>query len=308
MTGATGFVGANLVRHLVGKNQEVHIFSRPESKLWRFGSLRRQIKIHNVDIFDYANVEATLKKIRPQVVYHLLAYGTYPSHKNEDLIVKTNVNGSVNLFRAAQSVESIKVIVSAGSSSEYGVKTKPMKESDRPEPNSLYAVAKLSQSLLGQYFSKFGRVPIITLRLFSAYGPYEEPGRLFPSILTSFIKKTPLKLSSPTPRRDFVHIDDVVRALEMAGQRPDLGGEIFNIGYGKDYSIGEMVKIAAKVFKNEIPIVWGATQSRSFDTDNRWQADLGKVKKMLKWKPLYSPAKGFERSVEWFRDNLKFYS
>lgn len=307
VTGATGFVGANLVRHLVRKNLEVHVFARSESKLWRLDSLQKKIITHNVNIFDYAEVEAALEKIQPQTVYHLLAYGTYPFHKDDELVIRTNIGGSVNLFRAAQVVKSIKVIVSTGSSSEYGVKTEPMKEGDRPEPNSLYGVAKLSQSFFGQYFSRFGQVPIITLRLFSAYGPYEEPGRLFPSIVTSFIKKEPLKLSSPMIRRDFVYIDDVVRAMEMAGGRPDLGGEIFNIGFGQDHSIKEMTEVAEKVFKTEIPILWGAAPTRSFDTNNRWQADLRKVEKMLKWKPRYSPAEGFQKSLKWFRDNLKFY-
>jgi len=307
ITGATGFVGANLVQRLLNKKQEVHIALRPESNLWRLTPILKKIKSCELNLFDYSAVQKALKKIKPEIIYHLAAYGTYPFERDDQSIVKTNIVASFNIFRAAQEIPGLKIIVNVGSSSEYGFNDKPMKESDFPEPNTLYGATKLSQTFLARYFSKCGRVPIITLRLFAVYGPYEKPGRLMPDILINWVKKTPLKLSSPVPRRDFIYIEDALDVFEIVSKRSDLGGEVLNLGTGKDFSVGEVVKIASALFNARPEIIWGAKERRNFDRRGSWRADPAKIKKILKWQPRYSLPQGLKKSFSWFKQNLHLY-
>src|SRR3989344_4171361 len=171
VTGAGGFIGANLVRHLV-------------------------------------------KKVKPSFVYHLATHGGYHKQQDGRRIVHTNIMGSFNLFDALKTCRTLKRIVNAGSSSEYGSKSHPMKEQDVLEPTTAYGVAKAAQTLLAQYLAREEALPLVTLRFFSVYGPFEEPGRLIADVMCAVVRKRKLQLSSPDPKRDFVFVDDVVEALE----------------------------------------------------------------------------------------------
>lgn len=308
ITGATGFIGAGAVRRFVKEGHEVHVFIRPRASLWRIGSTEKAIKKHRIDLLNHKAVEKTLRKINPRFIFHFAAYGTYPFQQDEELVIRTNVNASANLFRAARQLKRLELIVNAGSSSEYGVNSLPMKENDMPHPNSLYATAKASQTLLAEYFSAHAGVPIVTVRFFSVYGPYEEPVRLIPVVLTSCIKKEPLRLSSPLPRRDFIFIEDCLDILTILSKQPKIAiGEVLNVGSGRDYSVRDVVENAMAVCRLKVPVEWGIGQKRGFDHKGKWVADISKIKKMLRWKPRYSLSEGLGISAEWFRKNINIY-
>ena len=78
VTGATGFIGSNLVRHLVSDYKEIHIIIRKESNLWRLNDIIDKMNIHIVDLIDRVAVEKVIEKIKPQTIFHLAAYGAYP--------------------------------------------------------------------------------------------------------------------------------------------------------------------------------------------------------------------------------------
>lgn len=308
ITGAAGFIGSAATRRFAKAGHRVHIFTRPQSSLWRLGEARSAVKNHRVDLFNYTDVTKALNAINPDFIFHFAAYGTYPFHQKEDLIIRTNINTSVNLFRAARKLKKLKLIVNAGSSSEYGVSPFPMRESALPHPNSLYAVAKLSQTVLAEYFSVHAGLPVVTLRFFSVYGPYEEPTRLIPVVLTSCLKRKPVRLSSPLPRRDFIFIEDCLDILMILLKRTDVVvGEILNVGSGRDYSVRDVVENAMAVCRVKVPVEWGIGQKRSFDHKGKWVADISKIKKMLRWEPRYSLSEGLEISTEWFRKHTRLY-
>lgn len=308
ITGATGFIGAGAVRRFAREGHEVHVFIRPRASLWRIGSTEKAIKKHRVDLLNHKAVEKALRKINPHFIFHFAAYGTYPFHQDEELVIRTNINASANLFMATRELKNLKLIVNAGSSSEYGVSPLPMKESDIPHPASLYATAKLSQTSLAQYFGAHASVPIVTLRFFSVYGPYDYPVRLIPVVLTSCIRKKPLQLSSPLPRRDFVFIEDCLDVIALLSEKPGIAvGEILNVGSGKDCSVDDVVECAFDVCKVRVPIEWGVGQKRHFDHSGKWEADISKIKKILRWKPRYSLSEGLGISAKWLHKNLKLY-
>lgn len=308
ITGSTGFIGSNLVHYLVKsktKNQ-INIFRRENSDLWRIQDIIDDVTTHIIDIHNSRNIHKKIKEIKPDIIYHCAAYGVKPHQTNISNLIRTNVIGSVNLFRACLEYNDLKRFVNLGSSFEYGSKSKPIQETDFLDPLTPYGVSKSTQTYFAKYFSR-QQLPVVTLRVFTPYGKYEDSGRLVSDIMQSLILKRPLILSSPHARRDFIYIDDVLEALIKAASTPSVEGEIFNIGSGKDYSVEELFNLACDVTRTKIEIIFKKTNKREFDrARGRGYANIQKARK-LGWKPKRSIKYGLLKTYNWYKQNLKLY-
>jgi len=309
VTGGTGFVGANLIRSLVEISQnEVFLLTRKQSNFWRIKDIFSKINVCEVDILDKVALNKALQTIKPEVVYHFLTYGGYPTQKDEEIILKTNILGTLNLMNNLVDNHNIKRFVNIGSSSEYGTRNDPMREVDAPRPTTMYGIAKTSQTFLANYFYSTKNLPTVTLRFFSVYGPYEEKGRLISDIMSGIVNERSISLSSPLPRRDFVHAEDVVQACLKASETSGIEGEVFNIGLGQDYSIGEVVNSIEKILGKKLNIKWGVEEKkRVFNSANKWIADIEKAKNIMKWEPKHSLEKGLEKTYLWYSKNKNLY-
>ena len=305
VTGGGGFIGTNLVRGLINQRAKVCLFLRPNSNTWRLKDILSKTKIFQVDITNEKAVSKTIKIINPQIIFHLAVYGAYPTQTELLPIIKTNVLGTTNLLEATKNINYLSFI-NTGTSSEYGYKNKPMKETDSLEPTFFYATSKAATSLFCRVFAKEFNKPIITLRPFSAYGDWEEPGRFIPTIITQCLVKQPIKLIPGKQVRDFLYVEDVVKAYLAAGLKSDLKGEIFNIGSGKQYLVSEVAKKIVKLINNPVKVIIGAYPPRQWDTCS-WQADITKVKKILKWQPQFSLDAGLQKAINWYKNNLRYY-
>lgn len=302
ITGASGFVGANLARRLVKSRDKIHIIIRKNSNLWRLKDILPKLKIHYADLLDIKKVEAVVKKIKPEVIYHLATFSNYLAESKE--LLKTDIFGVLNLLNACQKT-GFEIFINTGSSSEYGAKTKPTKESDILEPNSYYAAAKSCQTLLCQHLAWDKKLPIITLRLFSVYGPYEMP-RLIPTLIKNCLNNRDLNLASPRTNRDFVFVEDAVSAYLKAAQKPKLAGQIFNIGSGEQSTLKNVVENIVKLTNSKAKQNWNVYPSRDFDT-NIWVADISKAKKLLNWRPRHNLEQGLKKTINWFKKNQYLY-
>lgn len=305
ITGATGFVGANLANSLVANGDTVHILTRPNSNLWRLQPIIKKLHCHKSNIQDKKAIEEIICRVKPEIIYHLSAYGTYHYQNDPYQIFQTAITGTLNLFLAAKKAR-VKIFVNTGSSSEYGSKNRPMKENEIPEPNSYYAVAKTTQTLLCRHFAKQEKMPIITLRLFSVYGEYEEPGRLIPTLIKKALTDQNLPLAQSNIARDFIYIKDVVRAFTLAAKRPDLTGQILNIGTGKQTTLKQIANKIRRLTDSQSQISYGQYEKRSFDT-NIWLADTKKTISLLKFKPNYTLKQGLTNTVNWLKKNSHHY-
>ena len=305
VTGATGFVGAYLVHRLVRGKDKIHVILRKNSDTWRIRDILKRLNLHYADLTKFQEVKRIVKKIKPQVIYHLATYGAYPFQKDPKKIFQTNVLGTLNFLNVCAEI-GFDVFINTGSSSEYGTKLKPMSEKDLLEPNTYYALAKASQTLLCQYLARENNLPIVTLRLFSVYGPYEESSRLVPVLINNCLKGNDLSLASPKTARDFIFVDDVVSAYLRAARLPRLAGHIFNIGTGKQSSLKDVVSAVVKITGAKVKQNWGTMPGRPFDT-NTWLADISKTKKMLNWQPKYNLKAGLKKTVNWFKKNSHLY-
>lgn len=302
LTGASGFIGANLARKLLQDGHDVHLLLRKEYLKWRIEDILKDVSIHIVDLCDKEALEKALKSIRPEWIFHLAAYGNYSWQDRIDRIFQTNLFGTINLIEASRKI-GFDVFINTGSSSEYGLKNYPPSEIECIDPNSYYAIAKASASLYCRYTAQKHKINIITLRLYSAYGLFEEPRRLIPTVIIKGLNGKLPPLVKPDVVRDFVYIDDVVRAYCLAAETKDLDfGAIYNIGSGIQITMENIIEIAKRVLKIDDSPNWGSMENRIWDT-SVWVANNQKAKKILNWNVENTFEEGFSKTVSWFRNN-----
>ena len=308
VTGAAGFVGANFVRFLLARGEDdIVVFLRDQSNRWRINDIEKKLHIIPLDLCKTDAIAHAIKKIDPAIVYHFATYGGYPAQYDVPTIVKTNVLGSYALMEGLGEAPSFKRLINIGSSSEYG-STFPMQEKMLIAPNTPYGIAKAAQTFFAQYVSRYRNVPAVTLRFFSVYGPYEKPGRLICDTMLAMVRNQTLTLSSPDTRRDFIYIEDIISALQQAREVPGIEGEVFNVGYGVDYSIGDAVRLATTIAGKTVPIKWGvAEKKRIFDANAKWVADISKAHQGLDWRPRYSFTQGLQKTYQWYCDHMNLY-
>lgn len=299
ITGGAGFIGANLTRRLVFEKTDVHIITKPGGSSLRLSGILSHVRIHPIGLSERKILKQLLYRIKPRYVFHIAAYGSYPHQDDSDEMVRTNIVGTLNLLECLRIVP-YKNLILVGSSSEYGTKNTPMKESDVLVPNNLYAATKASQTHLAQAFAATYDIPITILRLFNVYGPFEEKGRLVRSVIESVLSRKPIQLATGKEVRDFVHTDDVVDAMIHAATA-NFRGEVFNIGTGVETTIYELARMVVKLTGISIPIRRHAYPGRAWDTYH-WKADMEKTNSMLRWKPKVSLRDGLTRTMQWYKE------
>jgi nucleoside-diphosphate-sugar epimerase len=297
VTGGAGFVGACAVHELLRRGHEVHALLRPQSNLWRLASVLERLHVHQGDLNDTMAVREVVHDVRPRAVLHLATHGAYESQSDARTILRTNVLGTWNLLEACAEA-GVAAFVSAGSSSEYGFKSEPMRETDLLEPNSFYAVGKAAQTHLCQLMARRSPMGVAVFRLFSVYGPWEEPTRLIPTLIRRTRAGLPLNMTSPQTVRDFVFIDDVLEALLDLPAVAQLCGEVINLGTGIETSLEEVVLLIREFLGSESEVCWGAMADRHWDS-TRWAADARRAKALLNWEPRHSLRQGLAHTAAW---------
>lgn len=306
MTGATGFVGANLARRLLRDGHEVHVLVRPEAAFWRLNDVRDALHVHTANLQDREAVIDAAANIRPEWVFHLAVHGAYSDQTDRQEIYRSNVLGTANLLEACER-SGFDVFVNTGSSSEYGFVAHPPAEDELPQPNSDYAVSKVSATMMCGYAARRLSRPVVTLRLYSVYGAYEEPRRLAPRLLRLGLEGRWPPLVSPQIARDFVFIDDVADAyLAVAHSPPAAVDAIYNIGSGRQTRLGEMVQAVRELCAIEAEPVWNNMGQRIWDTDI-WVGNVEKAARELGWTPRTSLRDGLSATLDWMRQHLDAY-
>jgi nucleoside-diphosphate-sugar epimerase len=310
ITGATGFVGANLVRMVLKQGSEVYIITRKESDKWRIDDVLCDIAEYNTDfninLLDCDKLKRIIRRIRPDIIYHTATYGGRPGQKDAIKIVQTNLVGTINLIKACQKF-GFDLFVNTGSSSEYGIKEGAMQEGDLLEPVNDYGVSKSAATQYCRAVARNEGLPIVTLRLFSPYGSYEESTRLIPSVILSCLRRMKPKISSPDFVRDFIYIQDVLDAYAKLSEIPNLGGEVFNIGSGKQCTVGDVANMIIKLSGCRMELETGMPQGWPSEP-KKWEADISKANDILGWKPKYSLENGLAETIRWFEKNITIYS
>jgi len=298
VTGGTGFIGACLARDLIAAGNDVHLLVRRESRLWRLSGMDGQYTPHWADLRDANALRQAVTACRPEVIYHLATHGVFPSQKERAAILATNLTGTANLLDALDTHD-YRALVHVGSSSEYGHKAGPMREDGRLEPRTDYAVSKAAATLLCQAEAFKGR-PVCTVRVFSAYGPWEEPTRLVPYVMGCWLEGVDPKVTAGWQPRDFIYVDDVVALLRCAAGQEQLRGQILHAGTGRQHTVRDMVEtIVAVCGAGRVHAQFG-TESIRPDEPTSWVASVEQTTALTGWRPQHDLCSGIRRMWSWW--------
>lgn len=307
ITGATGFIGANLAHFFGNEKTDVHILLRESSNTWRINSILSRLNKHYCDLTDREDIKKIISEIRPNIILHLAMYGGYPFQSDSLKMINTNYIGTINLLDACIE-EGLDCFINTGSSSEYGIKEKSMKELDLLEPIDIYGASKSAATLYCQALAKKYNLPIFTLRLFSPYGYYEESTRLIPYLIVSMLKNQKIKISSPYAVRDFIFIEDVIDAFIKIIDKKDQvpAGTILNVGSGFDTKVIEVFETLKRIIGYQMDFYLEGIP-RDSDQLHIWKADTEEIQKTLGWYPKSTLEDGLIKTVKWFKKNIYLY-
>lgn len=297
VTGASGFIGANLFRMLAQIRDDAFAVVR-RGKNWRLADVRDE-RIIAVDLNDPAASKNLVNSIGPQTVFDCVAYGAYSFEADAGRIYDTNFLSIVNLAEMLAK-RTCAAFIHAGSSSEYGINCAAPAEDAASEPNSHYAVSKMAVASYLRYMGKFRGFPCANLRLYSVYGPFEDTSRLIPTLLRHALAGTLPPFVDPRTSRDFIHVDDVCAAFihSATAMHPGLYGESFNIGTGVKTTIADLAEITRRTFSVVVEPQFGAMDGRPWDLAD-WYSDPRKAVSMLGWKPVTVLEQGLRSTADW---------
>jgi UDP-glucose 4-epimerase len=286
VTGGAGFIGSHLSHRLAKLGYNVVILDnlfRGRSEYVKDLVDEGKASFVNGDIRNYSIVHAALKGAK--YVFHEAAVCINYSQKNPEESIEINVNGSFNVFKAAAEV-GVEKLVFASSASVYGNPVYlPMDENHPLNPITPYCVSKIA----GEYFLKiFGPkgLKYNILRYFNVYGPRQSVDAFYTSVIINFMKnvqenKAPMICGDGSQSMDFVNVHDLVEANIRAAES-EVWGETFNVGSGTSTTVKELAETVIKLFgKNLKPTYQKGTKI----IVRRRQAEISKIKKLLKFKP-----------------------
>jgi len=298
VTGASGFVGSNLVHKLVSDGHQVLAVVRQSSNLWRIRGIESQIKFAYATLDTIHRIGEDICSFKPEVVFHLAwKGGNSRKFLNDDSQAFENIPGSLELVRLAHTAFCSRYIF-LGSSVEYGKYQQPVHETDVPEPTNLYGLAKLatlrlSQGLCAQYGMGF-----VGVRLFWAYGPMDDPLRMIPSVTKKLLARERPSLTPGEQLWDFLYIDDAVAALVALATNDSAEG-IFNLGSGRPVSIRDVVSKIRGYIDPSLELGFGEMPYAS-DQVMHLEADITRLQAATGWKPKIGISEGIRRTVEWY--------
>jgi dolichol-phosphate mannosyltransferase len=300
ITGASGFVGANLYKRIAAVRDDVFAVVRREPG-WRLADAPED-KVIAADLNDAAVAKNLVATIRPQTILYCLAYGAYSFEEDAKLIYETNAVALVN-FVELLSQSGFAAFVHAGSSSEYGTRSAAPSETALCEPNSHYAVSKVAAANYIYFAGKTKHLPCVNLRLYSVYGPLEDTSRLIPNLVRKALDNQLPPFVDPRTSRDFVYVDDVCDAFILAAAKmnPDIYGESINVGSGAKTTIKDLAELTRQVFKVAQEPNFGAMAGRAWDLAD-WYADARKAETLLGWRAQTSLGDGLQATARWIAD------
>ena len=282
VTGGAGFIGSHIAEYLVQRGDDVTILDNLNTgKKENLAKINDKINFVNGDIRDYKLLEKLVNDTSS--VFHEAALASVQqSFSMKDEYFDVNVNGIENILKLGK--EYGFKIVYASSSSVYGNPKKiPIKEGDDRKPINPYAQTKLEGEYLAKKYSEIG-VSVIGLRYFNVFGSRQsiEYAGVIKLFLEKIKQKMPPKINGDgLQTRDFVHIDDIVKANILA-MDSDIKHEFFNVGTGNSISILDLANLVI----NASGLSLEPIHEQELSGDVRaTQGDIALIRKLLNWEP-----------------------
>ena len=214
-----------------------------------------------------------------------------------------------NVLQSARQHELEKVVI-ASTSETYGTaQYVPIDESHPMVGQSPYSASKISADQLAISYNKSFDMPVVIARPFNTYGPRQSARAIIPTIITQILNdQDKIKLGNLSPTRDFSYVRDTVNGFVSLAKSEKTIGEITNIGSNFEISMRDTVDLIVDIIGKEVEIITDEKRVRPDKSEvDRLYCDNSKIKELTSWKPEYNLEEGLKETIDWLRDNMKFY-
>jgi nucleoside-diphosphate-sugar epimerase len=297
VTGATGFVGSQVVRQLVAAGTEVVALVRPGSPRPRLKGVEGKVQLIEADLADTTAIANELAKTRPESCIHAAWYaepGKYlDSTENLD-----SLQSSLALIEELATA-GCKHVVGVGTCFEYEMKSEALKEDSPTRPFTLYAAAKLAFHEVAAQRAKQLDMGLAWARLFYLYGPYEDQRRLVPAAIKALSKGEEFKTTSGEQVRDYLHIEDIASGLVALSAHRATGA--FNVCSGEAVTIAGLMQTLGELLGRPELIRKGAFPNREWDPMYVCGVNE-RLRREAQWSPRYGLRDGLAQTIKWWKE------
>lgn len=299
LTGATGFIGAQVAKELVENGADVYALVRPNSDLSRLQDVASNLHLVTAELFSPSSLDTVpWVSIKPELCVHLAWYAVPRSYLSAPQNL-TALTGSIELLTRLSKVGCGR-FVGVGTCFEYNTSFGYLSEDSPTRADTLYSGAKLALYTVLQSMRSGTEMSFAWARLFYQYGPFEDKRRLVPSVITSLICGEHVALTSGEQVRDFLHVQDVARAI-CAILESSVEGPV-NVGSGVPVTVRDLAIQIANLMEHQDLLGFGELPHPPSDpafvcANNRRLLSLG-------WKPRFNLEDGLLDAIDWWRSSL----
>ena len=295
ITGASGFVGAHLTRIALAAGAQILALAQPADPLARIADVVQDIEVLRGDLADREKMYEQLAIFRPTAALHMAWYGEPGKYLYSPLNTAL-LKQSLDLLETLIAV-GCKHTVMVGTCAEYDTSSiGVLREASPTHPETIYAAAKLSLSLMGQHMANGAGMNFAWARLFYLYGPGEHERRLIPALIRALHQGETFPATKGEQVRDYLHVEDVARALWHLTEQ-QLNG-VFNVCSGEPITIRKLMETVEAVVERPGLIEFGALPYRQWEP----MSIVGDNSKLRAagWQPRYTLREGLTQTVEWW--------
>lgn len=303
ITGGAGFIGSHIARALLERGDSVRILD--DLSTGRMENLRDVVDDVELLRADIRNEDALGQAVKDvDTVYHLAAEISVP--RSIEAPVRTyevNALGTLRLLQACVSA-SVQSVVLSSSCAVYGdAEALPKTEAMLPEPLSPYASSKVTGEHLMTMYARLHGIHAVSLRYFNVFGPRQDPGSEYAAVIPKFIQRMlrgrrPVIFGDGSQTRDFVYVQNVVRANLAAADANGASGGVFNVGSGIPTSIRDLVGKLGRILEADVAPEHGPARKGDILHSH---GDISLARSELGFQPEVDLQEGLTRTVEWFR-------
>lgn len=297
ITGGTGFQGRYLVKHFLNKGHQITVLNTfSDRSIQALQEFKDKVAIVWGSITDKELVDKTVRD--HDCIFHLAARINVDESINDPLsALEVNLFGTYNILESVTHFKSR--LIYASSCEVYGAPLNklPIQEDAELRPHSPYAASKAAADrLCFSYFTTYG-TDVTMVRPFNIFGPFQKKGTggaVIPTFVDLAMRSRPLTVyGDGNQRRDYMYIDDLVKAYDLVYSNPKLKGEVINFGTGKETKIIDIAEYIAK--KYHVKIIH---KKARFGEVSHFRADISKAKK-LGFKPSVGIWSGIDKYIDW---------
>ena len=317
ITGILGFIGSNLAQRLAKDGYEVYGVARrvASRNLETIGDVLPDITLVTGDISDYVSIRNAIKTVNPDVIFHLAALSPVrDSFERPFEYQQANYIGTMNVAHSLLELQDpqTRKLIAASTAEVYGIQAnEPMKETLPLHPSSPYAVSKAAGDLYLQMMLISFVLKGTIMRPTNSYGRKFDTSFMIEYLVTQMLKGKKIYIGSPDSVRDYMYVDDHVKAYILAMKSTKANGQVYNVGTTIGASNRELATmIAKKVGFDMHNVVMGSYPPGypfrpQISDQPSIVLDSAKIKKDLKWAPTVTLSEGLDKVIAYFQGALK---